>query len=47
MLLHVNLETRASEPFREPVATRLAEAAARHAALGTPEGAGRAVGQGR
>ena len=47
MLLHVNLETRASEPFREPAATRLAEAAALHAALGTPEGAGRAVGKAR
>ena len=47
MLVHANRETRASEPFREPVATRLAEAAALHAALGTPEGAGRAVGQAR
>ncbi len=45
LLLHVNLETRASEPFRAPVAEKLAEVAALHGALGTPEGAGRAVGQ--
>jgi carnitine 3-dehydrogenase len=45
LLLHVNLETRASEPFRSPVAEKLAEVAALHQALGTPEGAGRAVGQ--
>jgi carnitine 3-dehydrogenase len=45
LLLHVDLETRRSEPFRSPVAEKLAEVAALHARLGTPEGAGRAVGQ--
>jgi carnitine 3-dehydrogenase len=47
MLIHVSLETRASSPPAEPVATRLAELAAQHAALPMPEGAGRAIGGGR
>ena len=47
MLLHVSLETRAScEPAPE-VRARLEEIAALHAALPRPEGAGRAIGQGR
>ena len=45
LLLHVDMETRRSEPFRSPVAEKLAEVAAQHARLETPEGAGRAVGQ--
>ena len=44
MLIHVSLETRkASEPA-PTLATTLAKVAAAHAALPTPEGAGKAVG---
>ena len=47
LLLHVNLATRrASEPTAA-VAAKVAEIAAAHALLPRPEGAGRAVGQGR
>ncbi len=46
-LIHVNLETRrASEPV-PAVAERIAAIAAAHADLPWPEGAGRAIGQGR
>jgi carnitine 3-dehydrogenase len=43
MLLHVATDTGRVCPWEEPVATRLAEAAAAHAQLPTPDGAGRAV----
>ena len=47
MLIHVSLETRAAcEPSPE-VQAKLGEIAALHAALPAPDGAGRAVGQGR
>ena len=47
MMLHVDLATRrASEPT-PAVAARVADIAAAHAKLPRPEGAGRAVGQGR
>jgi carnitine 3-dehydrogenase / betainyl-CoA thioesterase len=44
MLLHVDTTAGRVGPWEEPVATRVAEAAAAHAQLPTPEGAGRAVG---
>ncbi|MEM0991153.1 MAG: carnitine 3-dehydrogenase [Pseudomonadota bacterium] len=44
MLLHVSLETRASCPPAPDVAAKLEEIAGLHAALPTPDGAGRAVG---
>lgn len=47
MLVHVSLETRAACPPSEAVAAKLAEIAALHAELPAPEGAGRAVGDGR
>ncbi|MEM1346302.1 MAG: thioesterase family protein, partial [Pseudomonadota bacterium] len=47
MLLHVNLETRSTCTPEPSVAARLSEIAAAHAKLPWPEGAGRAVGQGR
>ncbi|MEM1343829.1 MAG: carnitine 3-dehydrogenase [Pseudomonadota bacterium] len=47
MLLHVNLETRNTCTPEPSVAARLSEIAAAHAKLPWPEGAGRAVGQGR
>lgn len=47
MLIHVNLETRAaSEPSAE-VEAKLSEIAVLHAGLELPDGAGRAIGQGR
>jgi len=45
MLLHVDLKTRASCKPAPAVAKKLAEIAALHAKLPSPEGAGRAVGQ--
>jgi len=47
MLLHVSLATRKASPPAEPVAGNLAKAWAAHQTLPRPEGAGRAVGQGR
>jgi carnitine 3-dehydrogenase len=47
MLLHVDSAAGRTTPWDEPVATRLAEAAAAHAALPVPEGAGRAVSMAR
>ena len=47
MMLHVSLETRKACAPLPAVAERIAGIAAAHAALGRPEGAGRAVGQGR
>ncbi len=47
MLLHVSLETRRAAPPGGEVAARLAEVWAAHRGLAMPEGAGRAVGQGR
>ncbi|MFT5895545.1 MAG: carnitine 3-dehydrogenase, partial [bacterium] len=47
LLIHVSLETRsASEPSAE-ILEKLTEIATLHAALPTPEGAGRAIGQPR
>ncbi|MEM1232498.1 MAG: carnitine 3-dehydrogenase [Pseudomonadota bacterium] len=45
MLIHVSLETRRAASPATQVAEKLAEVAAAHAALPTPEGAGKAVGQ--
>ena len=45
MLLHVSLETRATSEPGPAVAIKLTEIAGLHAALPTPEGAGRAIGQ--
>jgi carnitine 3-dehydrogenase len=47
LLLHVCLETRAACDPAPAVAAKAAELAAAHAALGWPEGAGRAIGQPR
>ena len=47
MLLHVSLETRATCEPAPQVRARLEEIAALHGRLPRPEGAGRAVGQGR
>jgi carnitine 3-dehydrogenase len=47
MLIHVSLETRRACEPGAAVAEKLGEIAALHAALPVPEGAGRAVGQGR
>jgi carnitine 3-dehydrogenase len=44
MLIHVSLKTRSASLPEDKVATKLAEIAALHAALPTPEGAGRAIG---
>ena len=43
LLLHVDTRRRHAAPWREPVAGRVAAAAAAHAALPAPDGAGRAV----
>jgi len=43
MLVHVDTEAGRSSPWHEPVASRVASAAAAHAALAVPEGAGRAI----
>jgi carnitine 3-dehydrogenase len=43
LLLHVDTAQGRSVPSREPVATRVAAAAAAHAPLPAPEGAGRAI----
>jgi carnitine 3-dehydrogenase len=43
MLLHVDTHAGRTTPWQEPVATRLREAAAAHAGLPTPVGAGSAV----
>jgi carnitine 3-dehydrogenase len=43
LLLHVDTSAGCACPWVEPVATRVAEAAAAHAALPAPEGAGRAI----
>jgi carnitine 3-dehydrogenase len=43
MLLHVDTEAGRTSPWREPVAARVAAAAAAHAQLPQPDGAGRAV----
>ncbi|MCP5087183.1 MAG: carnitine 3-dehydrogenase [Rhodobacteraceae bacterium] len=47
MLIHVSLETRRASPPAPHIEAKLAAIAADHAALPVPEGAGRAVGQGR
>jgi carnitine 3-dehydrogenase len=47
MLIHVSLETRRASPPGERVAKRMAEVWEAHQGLPKPEGAGRAVGQGR
>ncbi|MEL6607801.1 MAG: carnitine 3-dehydrogenase [Pseudomonadota bacterium] len=44
MLIHVSLETRRAAPPSDAISATLARVAEAHAALGTPEGAGRAVG---
>jgi carnitine 3-dehydrogenase len=44
LLLHVDTVQGRSTPWREPVAGRVAAAAAAHAELPVPEGAGRAIG---
>jgi carnitine 3-dehydrogenase / betainyl-CoA thioesterase len=43
MLLHVDTSAGRTSPWREPVAARVAAAAAAHAHLSPPDGAGRAV----
>jgi carnitine 3-dehydrogenase len=43
MLLHVDTAAGRASPWREPVASRVAAAAAAHAAVATPEGAGRRI----
>ena len=45
MLVHVDGATRSSAPAQEPVAGRIANLAAAHAALAAPDGVGRHVGQ--
>jgi carnitine 3-dehydrogenase len=45
MLLHVDTAAGRVSPWLEPVAARVAEAAAAHAHLGRPEGAGRRIGE--
>ena len=47
MLLHVSLETRQSCPPAPHIEAKLAEIARNHANMPMPEGAGRAIGQGR
>ncbi len=47
LLIHVDLSTRASSVPGGDVAEKLGDLAARHAALGMPEGAGRFVGERR
>ena len=47
MLIHVSLETRKASVPSDAIAANLAKIAEAHRALGVPEGAGRAVGQGR
>jgi carnitine 3-dehydrogenase len=47
MLIHVSLETRNASAPSDDVAAKLSAIATDHATLGLPEGAGRAVGQGR
>ena len=47
MLIHVSLETRKASAPAEHIAENLAAIATAQAALPAPEGAGRAVGQGR
>jgi carnitine 3-dehydrogenase len=47
MLIHVSLETRRASPPGPAVAKRMAEVWSAHQGLPAPEGAGRAVGQGR
>lgn len=47
MLIHVSLETRAACDPSPEVQGKLGEIAALHAALPAPDGAGRAIGQGR
>jgi len=47
MLLHVNLKTRRSCPPEPQVEAVLTEIAQNHAGMPVPEGAGRAIGQGR
>jgi carnitine 3-dehydrogenase len=44
MLIHVSLETRKAAPPAEAIAAKLGAIARAHAALGRPEGAGKAVG---
>ncbi len=46
MLLHVAVETGRAGPWAEPLASRIAAAAAAHADLPTPEGAGRRISMG-
>jgi carnitine 3-dehydrogenase / betainyl-CoA thioesterase len=43
MLLHVDTRAGRASPWQEPVASRVAEAAAAHAALAVPAGAGRSI----
>jgi carnitine 3-dehydrogenase len=47
MLIHVSLATRKASAPGEAVAAKLAKVRAAHQGLPAPEGAGRAVGQGR
>ncbi len=47
MLLHVSLETRKSSPPAAQIEAKLIEIAQNHADMPMPEGAGRAIGQGR
>lgn len=47
MLIHVSLKTRRASPPSDEIAAKLAEIAGQHAKLPTPQGAGRAIGQGR
>lgn len=47
MLIHVDLKTRKASPPSEAVEKKLGEIAGHHAKLDWPEGAGRAVGEGR
>ena len=47
MLIHVSLETRRASPPAAHIEAKLGAIAAAHAALPAPEGAGRAIGQGR